>query len=61
MKITHYDIQSVRFIGPKIWHMVPNDVKSCGSLNNFKKYIKWKPNKCPCRLFKRYIAEVGFI
>ena len=54
MKMTQYGIQSVRYLGPKIWDMVPNNVKNCSSLNN-------KPNECSCRLCKKYIAQVGFI
>ena len=31
-------------------------------LNDFKSLIKfWKPDTCPCRIFKNYIAQVGFI
>ena len=62
VKTTHYGIQSVRYLGPKIWDMVPNNIKNCSSLNKFKNSIKsWKPNECPCRLCKKYIVQVGFI
>ena len=29
MKTTQYGIQSVRYLGPKIWDMVPNNVRLC--------------------------------
>ena len=46
----------------KIWDTVPNNTKKCSSLNKFKNSIKsWKSNECPCRLCKKYIAQVGFI
>ena len=62
VKTTHYGIQSVRYLGPKIWDMVPNNIKKCISLNKFKNSIKpWKPNECPCRLCKKHITQVGFI
>ena len=62
VKTTHYGIQSVKYVGPIIWDIVPNNIKNCSSLNNFKNSIKsWKPNECPCRLCKNYIAQVGFI
>ena len=62
VKTTHYGIPSTRYLGPKIWDMVPNNIKNCSSLNKFKNSIKsWKPNECPCRLCKKYIAQVGFI
>ena len=42
--------------------MVQNNTKNCTSLNKFKNSIKsWKLNECPCRLFQKYIAQVGFI
>ena len=62
VKTTHHGIQSVRYLGPKIWDTVPNNVKNCSSLNKFKNSIKsWKPDECPCRLCKKYIAQVGLI
>ena len=33
---------------PKIWELVPNDIKALGPLPKFKNAIKlWKPVKCP--------------
>ena len=29
MKTTQYGIRSVRYLGPKIWDMVPNNVRLC--------------------------------
>ena len=46
----------------KIWDLVPDQIKHCGSLTKFKHFIKsWSPSDCPCRLCKTYIAQVGFI
>ena len=62
VKKTHYGIQPVRYLGSKIWDMVPNNIKNCSLLNKFKNSIKsWKANECPCRLCRKYIAQVGFI
>ena len=62
VKSTHYGIQSVRHLGPKIWNIVPQNIRESSSLNEFKSLIKfWKPDTCPCRLCKNYIAQVGFI
>ena len=33
VKTTHYGIQSVMYLGPKIWDMMPNKIKNCSSLN----------------------------
>ena len=53
IKTTHSGIQSVKFLGFKIWAMVPQNIKNCKSLQEFKKLIKvWKPKACPCRMCK---------
>ena len=44
------------------WDLVPNELKDIGNLAAFKKAIKkWSPEKCPCRLCKVYISNVGFV
>ena len=54
--------ETVRFLGPEIWELIPTEIKELVSLNGFKKAIqKWKPVNCPCRLCKTYIQHVGFI
>ena len=54
--------ESVSFLGPIIWDLVPNELKDIGNLAAFKKAIKkWSPEKFPCRLCKVYINNVGFI
>ena len=51
IKTTHYDIQSVKFLEPTIWTMVPQNIKNCISLQEFKKLINvWKSKACPCRI-----------
>ena len=62
LKTVHHGLQSVRYIGPKIWELGPNNIKHSDSLSKFRKLIKsWKLEACPCRLCKTYIAQVGFI
>ena len=62
IKTTHYGIQSAKFIGPKIWVMVPRNIKNCKSLQEFKGLIKvYKPKGCPCRMRKKYVANIGFV
>ena len=51
-KTVAYGTESVSFMAPKIWSIVPQELKNSQSLYSFKKGIrKWKPN-CPCRLCK---------
>ena len=46
----------------KIWDLVPNETKESDSLNAFKFKIKrWVPEECPCRIYKVYLGQVGFI
>ena len=54
--------ESVSFMDPKIWKLIPPAFKQIKSLSGFKKAIKeWKPSNCPCRLCKTYISQVGFL
>ena len=45
--------ESVSYLGPKIWDIVPEEYKTLISLNSFKESIKnWVPLNCPCRFVK---------
>ena len=62
VKTVCYGQESVRYRGPKTWEMLPNDIKSAKTLEEFKMKIKtWKAFNCTCRLCKTYIANLGFI
>ena len=50
--------ESVSFLGPIIWDLVPNELKNIGNLAAFKKAVKkGSAEKCPCRLCKVYISN----
>ena len=52
----------VSYLGPKIWDLVPNEIKESESLNGFKfKIRRWVPEVCPCRISKKYLRHAGFI
>ena len=54
--------ESISVLGPKIWNMVPQNIKGKETVEEFKYAIKnWQPDNCPCRLCKNYIDGVGFI
>ena len=39
------------YLGPKIWDLVPKELKKFSSLGAFKKKIqKWKPQSCPWKI-----------
>ena len=47
----YHGTESLSFLGPKIWDLVPLDFKQLESLEVFKlKIKKWIPFECPCRL-----------
>ena len=53
---------SIRYLGPKIWNLIPTNLKHIKSLAKFKEEIrKWIPKDCPCRLCKEYIQGLGYI
>ena len=57
-----YGEHSLRYLGPKIWDIIPRELKSLESLGKFKSAIKtWIPLNCPCRLCKDYIQGIGFV
>ena len=62
VKTVNYGLETISTLGPKIWSILPNDIKLSTGLVEFKKKIRsWKPVKCPCRLCKVYVTGVGFV
>ena len=54
--------ESLSFLGPKIWELLPIELRDIGDLSTFKQKIKqWKPTSCPCRNCRTYIDSVGFL
>ena len=61
-RTVHHGRESISYLGPTIWDILPTLLKEAVSLNSFKKLIKkWVPQACPCRLCKNYITGVGFV
>ena len=62
VKSEYHGTESISYLGPKIWDILPEKLKYIDNLEHFKKEIKtWKPDYCPCRLYKVYIESVGFL
>ena len=62
VRTVKYGTETLGYLGPKIWSLVPDEIKNSNNVKTFKNKIKqWRPNGCPCRLCKTYIAGVGFI
>jgi hypothetical protein len=62
IKTVHYGTETISYLGPKVWDIIPSNIKEKQSLQSFKIAIKtWKAENCPCRLCKIYLPGVGFI
>ena len=58
----YHGTESLSFLGPKIWYLVPVKLKQSESLDSFKLKIKNRVLfECPCRLSKTYVQQVGFL
>ena len=61
-KTVHYGLETLRHLGPKIWNIIPENIKNSATLASFKMLIKkWVPKDCPCRLCRNYVKGLGFI
>ena len=62
VKSTFPGIKSLSNVGPKIWDLVPKELKELSNLSAFKKAIeKWETQNCPCRICKKYLKNLDFI
>ena len=56
----HYGLESISFLVPKIWEMLPREKLWFTRSSQIKNKKLATTKKCPCRLWKRYIHQVGF-
>ena len=62
IRTVHRGEDTLRFLGSKIWSIIPRSIKDSETVNQFKRAIrKWIPYECPCRLCKRYLNQIGYI
>ena len=62
VKSAYHGAESISYLRPKIWDILPEKLKNIENLEHFNKEIKtWKPDNCPCRLWKVYIEDVGLL
>ena len=62
VKTVYHGSESISNLGPRIWNLVPDNLKQIDEVSSFKREIKnWIPDECPCRLCKTYIPHVGFV
>ena len=61
VKSVNYSLKALRYFGPKIWNILPSDIKNSITLREFSKNVKlWIPRNCPCRICENYIYRLGF-
>ena len=57
-----YGIDTIRFIGQKLWQTLPKEIKESRSLEIFKRNIKsMKTLDCICKLCKDFVPNLGFL
>ena len=62
VRIVYNETESLSFSGPKIWDIVPTELKEVKTLSAFKSGIKKRwPQNCSCRLCKRYLPSIAFM
>ena len=62
MKSVHKDLESLSYLSPEIWELLPLEIKGTDIFLQFKANIeKLNPQNCLCRLWKIYLQNVGFI
>ena len=64
IKTAMYGSETISSLGPKIWDILPTELKRIVSPTLFKKKKKireWAPKNCPRRLCKTYIQNIGFL
>ena len=62
VKSVYKGTESLSFLGPKIWNILPDTYKDLPNLDSFKVALKkWRTVSCRCRICKVYIANVGFV
>ena len=61
-RTVYFGTESITSLAPKLCELIPGEIKSAKSLNIFEAKIKsWTKDKCPCRLCKTYVGNIGFI
>ena len=61
-KTVNYGLESLLYIGSKLWDSIPSHMKEIDSINEFKHVIKiWKSDLCLCRLCKVHLQKIGYL
>ena len=59
VKTVYCGTESISYLAPKIWKLIPKEIKNSDSLYSFKSKIKlWIPHECPCKIYKIYVPNL---
>ena len=62
VRTVNHGSESVRYLGSKIWKIIPAYMKELDIIEKFKIAIKKrKPESCPCRLCRVYLQNIGYL
>ena len=62
VRTVNHGSESVRYLGSKIWEIIPAYTKELDTIDKFKIAIKkWKPESCSCRLCRVYLQNMGYL
>ena len=62
VRSVHHGIETISYVGPKLWDIMPEKLKNIENLEHFKREIKrLKTDNCQCRLCKAYNDSVEFL
>ena len=61
VKSVNYGLKTLQYFGPKMWNILPSDIKTSRTLRKFLKKVKSLISQnCPGRVCENYIYRVGF-
>ena len=62
MTLSTLTLQTISYMAPEIWNLVPKEMKQITTVNEFKAKLKiWELENCPCRLCRSYVPQIKFI
>ena len=57
-----YGLETISYRAPQLWTILPEMFKQRNTISLFKNdFRQWICNECPCRLWKIFVPNLGFI
>ena len=62
VRTVNHGSEGVKNLSPRIWEIISTHIKELDTIDKFKIAVKiWKSGSCPCRLYKVYLQNIGYI